>query len=226
MFNFKHVLARILLAASLAGAMAPGLAMPIYRVDIDTSSLGTGSAFLGLNFLGLSGAGEASATVTNLTGAFSGAATLSGSVTGGVPGPLLFTNINGGGDWFQAIELGDSFSFDVSFMAGSGSTGTTFGWALFDAVQYLGVEGDLGNVFLQPAAPADQRLLMTLQDAGLVRVTVIPEPSTLALMLLALLAIAAWLVRGARKRHRANRERQSCDLAGALHFEKAIVSAI
>jgi hypothetical protein len=204
MFNFKCILARLLLAVSLAAGMAPAGAGPIYHVDIDTSSLGTGPAFLGLYFLGLDGAAEATATATKLAGAFSGPATLTGSVAGGVPGPLVFSNANGGGDWFQAIELGGMFSFDLSFMVGSGDTGATFGWALFNETQYLGVDGDLGNLFLQPGAPADQQVTFAVADSQLSSVTVIPEPSTAALMLLAMLA---WLALERAKNHKGNRER-------------------
>jgi len=192
MIDFKHLLARLLLAASLAAAVSPAAAGPIYRVAIDTSALGTGPAFLGLYFLGLSGAGEATATVTGLAGAFSGPATLTGSVTGGVPGPLAFSNANGGGDWVQAIELGGWFSFDVDFIMGTGDTGATFGWALFDATHYLGVDGDLGNLFLQPGAQPGQQVTMALADTGLSRVMVISEPSTVALMLLAMLLWLTW----------------------------------
>lgn len=196
MIILKHLLARLLLAASLAAAVSPAAASPIYRVAIDTTTLGTGPAFLGLYFLGLSGASEATATATSLTGAFTGPATLTGSVTGGVPGPLAFSNANGGGDWVQAIELGGWFSFDVDFVMGSGDTGATFGWALFDAAHYLGAEGDLGNLFLQPGGQPGQQVTIALADTDLSRVTVIPEPSTVALLLLAMLL---WLVSAGRR---------------------------
>jgi hypothetical protein len=197
MFNFKHILARLLLAASLVAATAPAGANPVYQVSIDTSSLGTGQAFLGLYFMGLAGAGEATATASKLDGAFWGPATLTGSVSGGVPGPLSFSNLNGGGDWFQAIELGGKFSFDLSFVLGAGTTGVTFGWALFDATHYLGVNGDLGNLFLDPDAPIGQQVTMALANTALSSVNVIPEPSTAALMLVAMLG---WLAIAARKK--------------------------
>jgi hypothetical protein len=199
MFNIKHILARLLLAVSLAAAIAPAGAGPVYQVSIDTSSLGTGSAFLGLYFMGLAGAGEATATASKLDGAFWGPATLTGAVSGGVPGPLSFSSANGGGDWFQAIELGGKFSFDLSVAVGSGSTGMTFGWAVFDANHYLGVDGDLGNLFLNPDAPFGQQVTMALANTTLTSVNIIPEPSTLALMLFAMLGLMA--VRNGTGRH-------------------------
>lgn len=189
MFNFKHIFSRLMLAAALAGSMAPVAATPIYHVDIDTSTLGTGQAFLGLYFAGLAGATQATATATAITGAFSGPATLSGSVSGGVPGPLVFSNANGGGDWYQGITLGGKFSFDVSFVVGSGNTGSTFGWALFDTEKYLGVDGDLGDFFVQPFAAAEQQVLSSVQDTHFTGVAYIPEPSSAALLLMAGLAL-------------------------------------
>lgn len=197
MFNFKHFLARLLLAASLAAAMGQAGANPVYQVSIDTSSLGAGSAFLGLYFIGLESTGEATATVSKLDGAFWGPATLTGSVSGGAPGPLSFSNLNGG-DWFQAIDLGGKFSFDVSFVIGTGTTGVTFGWALFDATHYLGVDGDLGNLLLNPDAPIGQQVTMALANTTLSNVNVIPEPSTAVLMLVALLG---WMAMGARRKN-------------------------
>lgn len=197
MFNFKHFFARLVVAAVLAGAWAQASAAPIYRVDIDTASLGSGSAFLGLYFLGLGGATAATATVQQLSGALDGAAELTGSVTGGSPGPFVFSNVNGGGELVQAIQLGGKFSFDVSFAMEAGNTGTTFGWALFDTMQYLGVDGDLGNLLLQPAAPLGEQVMVFDPAGQLSGVTVIPEPSTTALLAIAVLAMLAWRRAGA-----------------------------
>jgi hypothetical protein len=200
MLNFKHFLANVALAAAMIGACAQAAASPLfYRIDIDTASLGPGPAFLDLYFLGLAGAPDASATVSHLTGALDGAADLTGSVTGSTPGPFVFTNANGGGEVVQAIQLGGKFSFDVSFAMNPGSTGTTFGWALFDTTHYLGADGDLGNVFLQPFAPVGQQLLLAAPATAVSHATAIPEPSTAALMGVAMLALLAWRGRGARR---------------------------
>jgi hypothetical protein len=192
MRNFKHAVAWLLLALSLA---APACAT-VYHVDIDTAPLGSGSAFLGLSFLGLGCAAPATATVTGLTGAFTGVADTTGAVTGGAPGPLVFADTDGGGDWVQAVTLGGKFSFDVSFAYAAGNDGATFGWALFDAVQYLGADGDLGNLSVQPGAPANAQIVLA-QAGALSEVTVIPEPSSLALVMLACVAMGAARRRGA-----------------------------
>jgi len=200
MVNFKHFLANVALAAAMIGACGQAAATPIgYHVDINTATLGTGPAFLDLYFLGLDGAPAATATVDHLTGALDGAASLMGMVTGGAPGPFVFGNAGGGGELVQAIQLGGTFSFDVSFTMAPGTTGTTFGWALFDTTHYLGTDGDLGDLFLQPDAAPGSQIVVAAPTTRLGGVTTIPEPSTAALMLIAMLAMVAWRGRGARR---------------------------
>jgi hypothetical protein len=199
MFRFKHFLSWLTLVAAMTGACGQAAASPIYHVDIDTATLGSGPAFLDLYFLGLDGAPAATAIVSSLTGALDGAASLTGTVAGTAPGPFVFGNAGGGGDLIQAIQLGGKFSFDVSFTMAPGDIGTTFGWALFDATHYLGVDGDLGNLFLQPFAPGGGQILVAAPSTRVSSVTTIPEPSTAALMLVAMLAMAAWRGREARR---------------------------
>jgi len=195
MFNFKHLLSWLALAAALTGACGQAAAAPLYRVDIDTASLGSGPAFLDLYFLGLAGAPAATATVRNLTGALDGAAALTGAVTGA--DPFVFGNANGGGELVQAIQLGGKFSFDVSFTMAPGDIGTTFGWALFDATHYLGADGELGTLSLQPFAPLGQQVLVAAPLAHVSGVTAIPEPATAALVAVAVVALLAGRRRGA-----------------------------
>ena len=204
MFNFKQTLGHLMLAATLVGAAAQAAAAPIevgplYRVSIDTATLGSGPAYLGMYFLGLGGGAEATATVSGLTGALNGMPALTGSVTGAGAGSYVFSNANGGGDLVHAIQLGGMFNFDVRLATEAGSTGSTFGWALFDDVQYLGVNGDLGNLFLQPAAPVGQQVVLAAPITQLGGVTLLPEPSTAALMLVAMLALLAWQGQGGRR---------------------------
>jgi hypothetical protein len=200
MLNFKHFLANVALAAAMIGACGQAAATPLaYHVDINTATLGTGPAFLDLYFMGLDGAPAATATVDHLTGALDGPASLMGTVTGAASGPFVFGNTGGGGELVQAIELGGKFGFDISFTMAPGDIGTTFGWALFDATHYLGVDGDLGNLFLQPFAPLGQQIFVAAPSTQLGGVTTIPEPSTAALMLAAMLALLAWRGQGARR---------------------------
>jgi len=93
------------------------------------------------------------------------------------------SHLAGGGDWFQALRLGGHVTFDVSFGLGDGSDGTTFSWSLFDDTHYLGVDGDLGSIALQPDAPDGQRLSFTPDNAFSV-ISAVPEPSTALLVAL------------------------------------------
>ena len=190
MTNFKNLLAKLMLAVMLIGGGGQALAGPTFMVSIATSSLGTGSAYLGLYFSGLAGAVDATALVNNLSGDFIGAAMTTGAVTGVAPGPLAFSNQGGYSELVQGISLGGVFSFDLQFLASAaGDVGTTFGWALFNDTAYLGANGDLGTVSLNPGAVGNARWVLS-NASTLSSVQVVPEPSTIALMLLACCALA------------------------------------
>jgi hypothetical protein len=189
MMNLKNLLAKLMLAVLLVSGGGQALAGPTFMVSIDTSTLGSGTAYLGLYFSGLAGAADATAFVNNLSGAFVGPAATTGSVSGVAPGPLAFSNQGGFSELVQGITLGGVFSFDLQFVMDVGNIGTTFGWALFNDTAYLGVDGDLGTVSLQPGLVGDARYVLANASA-LSQVQVIPEPSSIALMLLACCALA------------------------------------
>ncbi len=178
-----HRAARLLAATWMCLCAGAALAVPVHHVDIDTSALGTGTAYLGMSFLSVGGATTASATVTNLAADLLGVPVATGAVAGGPPGALTFTSVAGGGDWFQAIQLGGHVGFDVSFLFDDGTDGSTFSWSLFDDTHYLGVDGDLGSIALHPDAAADGRLTIT-PDNAYSAVRAVPEPSTLLLVAL------------------------------------------
>jgi hypothetical protein len=189
MNHFKDLLAKLLLAAFLLGGAGQAAAGPAYSITIDTSTLGAGPAYLGLYFLGLADAAPATATVDNLSGALSGPASLTGQVAGSVPGPFVFNSGGGGGDLVQEVTLGGVLSFNVSFTLGAGNAGSTFGWALFNQSSYLGADGDLGTVSLQPGgAPADAYVVNNF--SALSSVQPVPEPSSIALLLAGLVLLA------------------------------------
>jgi hypothetical protein len=190
MQTLKHRAARLLAAACMCLCAGAALAMPVHHVDIDTSTLGTGTAWFGMTFLSVGGATPASASVTNLAGDLLGAPVATGSVAGTAPGALTFTSDAGGGDWYQAIRLGGHVGFDVSFLSGDGSDGSTFSWSLFDDTHYLGVDGDLGSIALHPDAPPDGRLTITPANA-FTTVRAVPEPTTLLLVALSGCVLAA-----------------------------------
>ena len=173
MQSITHRAARMLAATWMYLCAGVALAVPVHHVDIDTSALGSGTAYLGMSFLSVGGATPASASVTNLAADLLGMPVGTGSVAGGPPGALTFTSEAGGGDWFQAIQLGGHVGFDVSFLFGDGTDGT----------HYLGVDGDLGSIALHPDAAPDGRLTIT-PDNAFTAVRAVPEPSTLLLVAL------------------------------------------
>jgi hypothetical protein len=198
MHRIRRLFTHILVAASIFGVAGAAGAVPTYEVSINTAPLGTGHAYLGMYLMGLAGATQATATVTNLAGSFIGPAMLDGSATGTLPGPIVFGSANGGGDLVQAIQLGGTFKFDVDFTIAAGNIGSTFGWALFDDVQYLGVNGDLGDINLVPDAPLASRIQLVSSGSPLSHVVKIDEPPVMALVLLSLALMAFWHLKARR----------------------------
>lgn len=176
----KDLLTKLLFAALLLGGAGQASAQS-YTVTIDTATLGGGSAYLGLYFLGLADAAPASATVSHLLGDLSGPAQLSGAVSGALPGPLVFGN---GGELVQAVTLGGVLKFNLSLTVGGGDAGMTFGWSLFNDSSYLGADGDLGTVALQPGAPN-----VVSGFSAVSSVAAVPEPASYALLLAGLLCL-------------------------------------
>lgn len=177
MSKLHNMLSRLLLAAMLACCAGQAAAGPTYTVRIDTAALGGGQAFLGMYFMGLADATPATAVVSGLAGDFLGTPEVTGAIAGAAPGPIEFSNAGGGSDWVQAVMLGGMFSFDVDFKLGSGDVGSTFGWALFNDSSYLGADGDLGTVWVQPVVGGSPTFALVTSGA-LVDVQVLPEPST------------------------------------------------
>ena len=188
MNNMKNLLVKLLLAVCMLGGAGQAGAAQQYTVTIDTATLGGGTAYLGLYFLGLADAAPATATVSNLNGAFSGTPQLTGSVTGMPPGPLVFGNAGAGGELVMTVSLGGVLSFDVGFTLGAGDVGTTFGWSLFNESGYLGADGDLGTVSLQPGAAPGAVFAVNIAS-DLTRVTAVPEPSSVLLMVAGMLCL-------------------------------------
>ena len=188
MNHMKNLLVKLLLAVCMLGGAGQAGAAPQYTVTIDTAALGGSPAYLGLYFLGLADAAPATATVSNLAGVFSGTPQLTGAVSGMPPGPLLFGNAGAGGELVMTVSLGGVLSFDVGFTLGAGDAGTTFGWSLFNESGYLGADGDLGTVSLQPGA-APGGIFVVNNASPLSHVQAVPEPSSVMMMLAGMLCL-------------------------------------
>ena len=132
-----------ILACGLMVGSLPGKAAILYSVTVDTSLLPNGSAG-NINFQFNPGGGSqaASASLSNFAtnGTLGGAPTLTGDVSGALPGTVTFGNSTGFNDYFQGFTFGSSYSFLLTLYGpaidapnGTATSGTTFGVALFDA---------------------------------------------------------------------------------------------
>lgn len=203
MFNFKHLLRGVMLALVLAGSSAAAVADPVptHHVSIDTSAF-SGGGFIDFTFLSFGDAAPATVTLSNFTGAFGGVLESEGAVDASTAGVLVLSNLAGHTAVFQALALGGSFGFDLTFggslVGSAGEAGASFGIGLFDAnEQYLGnPDGNLLQFELGALGAPTPGLTVTA-NSGLATVSAVPKPSELA-MLLAGIALVGFCSR----RHR------------------------
>jgi MYXO-CTERM domain-containing protein len=198
--TIRPLLASIGAAALLAAHPAIAALVTIYDVSIDTTSIAAQSGFLDLQFNpGTATALAATATVSGfLAGGTLGSPTVDGSVTGALPGTLVFGN----GTPFNAVlqpltPFGTAFSFRVSFdgafASASTGVGTTFSLGVLgpdpDYPPLLGANPD-GRSLLFELGPGN--ITYTTFDAS-IGVTPVPEPAAWMLVVggLALLALIA-----------------------------------
>ena len=150
--GWKEAIPRFLLTTALlavmgvystASAWADSLS---YLVTINTSAINSTSGNLDLQFNPgtLPGTQLATATVQGFTSDGTlGSATLTGDVTGALPGTLSFDNQTVFNDDFQAIVFGDSIQFDLVLSGpavltpdGISTSGSSFGIGLWDSTGF------------------------------------------------------------------------------------------
>jgi len=198
--NIPATLLRSLSALALICAALQAQAAD-YHAVINTSGM-SGRAALDFQFNpGPLPAVGASVTLSNFSGLLGNVITVEGDVTGALPGNVVLSNSTSYNDLFQAVTLGGSFSFDISFSGDfnstSGNVGSTFAVGLLGGAslnQSLGNSGgNLVQIELMPmtgAAPASIQLIQL--DSSISAVTAaVPEPSSYLLMLGGLAALGA-----------------------------------
>ena len=197
MLKLSSLLQHAALALALSCGAGSAAAGVLYHVDVNTSAL-SGSGFLDFAVAGWAGAPLASATVSNLTGAFGAEAARNGSVAGAIPAGFALTSAAGDNWLTQEVSFGGMFGFDIS-IAGPYETvdsgdGATFVIGLFDALmaQYT-VAAEFAA---QPGLNGAPASLTPSADEALASINAVPEPAAPALLLAALLAAAA-----VRRRH-------------------------
>jgi hypothetical protein len=189
MFNLKNLFARALLALMLVTGAGAASAGPIYQVTIDTRGM-SGTGLLDFAFLGLESSGAATAYLSGFSGAF-GDFVLEGDASGTRDTGIVLSNGSGFNDYLQAVMLGDLFRFTVRFDVAPEGDGTTLGVALYndDLSAYLGVEGNLAQFDLMPGSA-----IVVSADNPLTRVSEVPEPASMAVMMMGLMLLG-WTLR-------------------------------
>jgi hypothetical protein len=129
-----------LLAAVPCSARAGSIS---YLVGVDTSSLNGQSGYLDFQFNpGGAGASAAAAMISSFAtdGLLQPAAPLnsiSGDVTGTLPGLLTLGNTTAFNDYFEGVTYGNSANFELTLsgpgVGSSGTVGSSFAFSLFDS---------------------------------------------------------------------------------------------
>lgn len=205
MLNIQSFARHLLVALALASGAGAAQAGPTYHVNINTHAYQGTSGFLDLYLQREIDAPLSTVTLTNFSGTLGAApAQIANDVTGTLPGTLVFGSTDGWNDYYQAVNFGGGFSFDVEFggdfASTDGSIVTPFGIGLYDAAdQQLG-GGDVLQFLLAPQVGGVAGGVTPLPANATVRASLVPEPSELGLMVtgLAMLGFVSRRRRAAR----------------------------
>jgi hypothetical protein len=188
---------KLLLTVLLLCGAWKALAQPItYDVSVNTSSIAGTNGSLDFNFNpGPLVTQAASLQILGFAtgptdGTLAGGPTLTGDVTGALPGTLTFDNGTGFNDYFEGFTYGKNLLFDVSLYGpalsspnGTSTSGSTFAFSMFSnaAGTIPALTTDTTDGF---AFKMDVNLdgTTTVTNFSSQTTIVVPEPSTLALL--------------------------------------------
>ncbi|MDP9171597.1 MAG: NF038129 family PEP-CTERM protein [Acidobacteriota bacterium] len=187
----------------------PAHASIIYNVSVNTSAISGTPGNLDFQLDPGFSSQPATAGISGFssTGGTLGAGILSGDASGMLPGAVTLNNTTGFNDLFQSFSYGSAFQFQLVFSGpaitapnGTASAGSTFILSLYNsdgsaALLTTSPDGSAGSAvinldgsvstFVYPSDPNGGRPVVTFTVAPGV-----PEPSSLSLMCLPLLALA------------------------------------
>ena len=186
---------KLLLTVLLLCGAWKALAQPItYDVSVNTSSIAGTNGSLDFNFNpGPLVTQAASLQILGFAtgptdGTLAGGPTLTGDITGALPGTLTFDNGTGFNDYFEGFTYGKNLLFDVSLYGpalsspnGTSTSGSTFAFSMFSnaagTIPALTTDGFAFKVDVNLDGTTTVTNFSSQTTIG-----VVPEPSTLALL--------------------------------------------
>jgi len=196
MFNLKNLFTRALLALMLVTGAGMAVAGPTYHVTVNTQGH-TGTGLIDFLLLGNDPSASTSAMLSNFSGDYGSDSFIEGDARGSIAGGVFLGTNAWYNDFAQSVNLGGRFSFDLRFDQSGESDPLTFSVGLYSDVLggYLGDEnGTLVQVDLTPGQPN-----VVYTGTALANVSEVPEPATLAAMMLGLTLMGSTL-RARRKK--------------------------
>jgi hypothetical protein len=207
----------LFLSAFFVAALLPGVAAAstVYTVTANTSSISGQDGFLDLQFEpGPAATNLATATVTGFTtnGTLTGAATLTGDVTGQLPATLNFDSQTVFNDYFQETTFGSLETFTITLSgptpAGGGPSAFNIGFYAADGSTPLltdSPDGNAGQITLNADGTTSVQTFPTVNGGQPVltiasAVAVVPEPASLGLVGLSMGFAIFWIGRSQRRR--------------------------
>lgn len=196
MFNLKNLFTRALLALMLVTGAGAASAGPTYHVTVNTGGF-AGSGLIDFLLLGNDPSASTSAMLSNFSGDFGSDSFTEGDARGSISEGVFLGTHAWFNDFAQSVNLGGRFSFDLRFDQASDSDPLTFSVGVYSDLlgTYLGDEtGTLVQIDLTPGQPD-----VVYTDTMLANASEVPEPATLAAMMLGLTLMGSTLRARRRK---------------------------